>query len=119
MIKFGNPPRVLTECRHDFYQTPTTVIASYYLKKIDKGRARVEFTSPTRVMLDLPTSDNKRYKTDILLFGQIDTTKSTYKILGTKLELTLTKLDGVGWPVFRGDEERGSDIIQVGRAGRA
>lgn len=111
--------RVLNSCRHDFYQTPTTVIASYYLKKIDKARAKVEFTSSTTVNLDLPTADNKRYNTELPLFGPIDVSTSTYKIMGTKLELTLAKVDGLGWPVLRSDEERGSDIIQVGRAGRA
>lgn len=95
------------------------MIASYYLKKIDKGRATVEFPSPTIVRLDLPTADHKRYQTELPLFGQIDTAKSTYKIMGTKLELTLAKLNGLGWPVLRSDEERGNDIIQVGRAGKA
>ncbi|KAL8832206.1 MAG: hypothetical protein Q9191_000422 [Dirinaria sp. TL-2023a] len=105
--------------RHDFYQTTTTVIASYYLKKIDKGRAKVEFTSPTTVTLDLPTAENKRYRAEIPLFGKIDPVKSTYKIMSTKLELSLTKAEGLGWPVLRSDENRGSDIIQVGQAGIA
>lgn len=105
--------------RHDFYQTPTCVIASLFLKKIDKGHARVEFTSQTAVLLDLPTADNKRYKTELPLFGHIDTARSTYKIMGTKLELTLVKADGLSWPTLRSDEQRTSEIIQVGRAGRA
>lgn len=106
-------------CRHDFYQTTTTVIASLYLKKIDKERARVEFTSPTTVTLDLPTADNRRYATELPLFGRIDTTKSKAKIMGTKLEMTLFKADGLSWPTLRSDEQRTSEIIQVGRAGKA
>lgn len=106
-------------CRHDFYQTPTAVIASFYLKKIDKGRALVEFISPTAVSLDLPTLENKRYTVELPLFGTIDPLRSTYKIMGTKLELSLAKTDGVGWPVLRSDEKRGNDIIQVGRPGMA
>ena len=106
-------------CRHDFYQTGTTVIASYYLKKIDKARAHVSFPSPTTVLLDLPTADQKRYKTELPLFGQIEPNKSSFKIMGTKLELTLAKADALGWPVLRSDENRGNDIIQVGKAGRA
>lgn len=119
MVKFDSGRCLLTQCRHDFYQTATTVIASYYLKKIDEGRARVDFIPPATVSLDLPTTDNKRYKTEIPLFGSIDATKSTHKIMGTKLELTIAKSNGIGWPVLRSDEERGSDIIQVGRAGNA
>lgn len=95
------------------------MIASYYLRKIDKARATVEFPSPMIVRLDLQTADHKRYQTELPLFGQIDPAKSTYKIMGTKLELNLAKSDDRGWPVLRSDEERGSDIIQAGRAGKA
>ena len=79
----------------------------------------MKFLSSTTVELDLPTTDMKRYKTKLHLFGPVDSGQSAYKILGTKLELTLAKSDGHGWPVLRSDEERGSDIIQVGQAGRA
>ncbi|KAL8781287.1 MAG: hypothetical protein Q9194_000482 [Teloschistes cf. exilis] len=109
----------LSTVRHDFYQTPTTVIASYFLKKIDKERAKINFSSQCEVILDLPTADNKRYKTNVPLFGQIDTTKSTSKIMGTKLELTLAKLDGASWPTLRSDETRTNEITQIGPAGRA
>jgi CS domain len=105
--------------RNDFYQTPTTVIVSFYLKKIDKAKAKVEFSSPTSLDLDLPTSDNKRYFQTIPLFAPIDQKASQFKIMGTKLELTLAKADGSSWPVLRGDEVGTGEIIQVGRAGRA
>ena len=105
--------------RHDFYQTTTTVIASLYLKKIDKERAKVDFTSPTTVTLDLPTADNRRYETEFQLFGRIDTTKSKAKIMGTKLEMTLFKADGSSWPTLRSDEQRTSEVIQVGGPLRA
>ncbi|KAL9577157.1 MAG: hypothetical protein Q9212_006549 [Teloschistes hypoglaucus] len=109
----------LSTVRHDFYQTPTTVIASFFLKKIDKERAKIDFSSQSEVLLDLPTADNKRYKTNVPLFGQIDATKSTSKIMGTKLELTLAKLDGASWPTLRSDETRTNEITQIGPAGRA
>ncbi|KAI4194940.1 MAG: hypothetical protein LQ350_007483 [Teloschistes chrysophthalmus] len=109
----------LSTVRHDFYQTPTTVIASFFLKKIDKERAKIDFSSQCEVLLDLPTADNKRYKTNVPLFGQIDATKSTSKIMGTKLELTLVKLDGASWPTLRSDETRTNEITQIGPAGRA
>lgn len=75
--------------------------------------------SPTEVVVDLPTTDMKRFKANIPLFGQIDTAKSTSKIMGTKLELTLVKLDGASWPTLRSDEQRTSEILQTGHAGRA
>lgn len=106
--------------RHDFYQTPTTVIASFFLKKINKERAKVEF-APVELSLDLPTSDTppKRYKAVVPLFGPIDTAASKFKIMGTKLEVTFVKADGASWQTLRSDEQRTGGIIQVGRAGRA
>ncbi|KAI9656734.1 MAG: hypothetical protein M1821_003373 [Bathelium mastoideum] len=104
--------------RHDFYQTSTTVIASLYLKKINKDVSKISFTNPTTIDLDLHTSDNKSYKTSMPLFAPIDTEKSKYKIMGTKVEFELAKADGSGWPVLRADERLTGEIIQTGRAGR-
>jgi hypothetical protein len=106
--------------RHDFYQTPTSVIASLFLKKINKETAKIEFHSKS-LAVDLATTDSppKRYKAEIPLYGFIDTDKSACKVLGTKLELTLAKADGASWPVFRGDEALTGEILQIGRAGRA
>jgi hypothetical protein len=93
------------------------VIASLYLKKIDKATASVTF-EPTLVNLDLRTTDSKRYATDFTLFGNIKPDESKFRILGTKLELTLVKADGVSWPVLRADDKPTGELIQVGRAGR-
>jgi hypothetical protein len=105
--------------RHDFYQTPTTSIASFFLKKINKDTAKVEF-APNQLSLDLTTTDTppKRYKAVVPLFGPIDPAASSFKIMGTKLEVTFVKADGTSWPVLRSDEQRTGEIIQVGRAGR-
>ncbi|KAG9246313.1 HSP20-like chaperone [Calycina marina] len=111
---------ILETVRHDFYQTSTTVIASFFLKKINKEKAKVIF-SPTELSLDLPTTDAspKHYNKVVPLFGTIDTEASTYKIMGTKLEVSFAKADGASWPVLRSDDQRTGEIIQVGRAGRA
>lgn len=110
---------LLETVRHDFYQTPSTVIASFFLKKIDSAKATVKF-EPQALVLDLPTSDAqpKRYRATVPLFGLVDPDKSTHKVLGTKLELTLYKADGASWPVLRSDDRQTGEILQVGRAGR-
>ncbi|KAL6906840.1 HSP20-like chaperone [Trichoderma evansii] len=110
---------ILTTVRHDFYQTPTQVIASYFLKKIKKEIAKVDFKGK-ELDLDLTTSDPtpKRYTATVPLFGEIDTEKSSFKILGTKLELILVKADGASWPVLRSDEQLTGEILQIGRAGK-
>lgn len=110
---------ILATVRHDFYQTPTQVIASYFLKKIKKETAKVEFRGK-EIDLDLTTSDPtpKRYTATVPLFGEIDSEKSSFKILGTKLELVLVKADGASWPVLRSDEQLTGEILQIGRAGK-
>ncbi|KAF1931041.1 CORD and CS domain-containing protein [Didymella exigua CBS 183.55] len=115
--KEGEEEKVDT-VRHDFYQTAATVTASLYLKKIDKSNAIVDF-QPDHVNLDLRTSDSKRYNTGFPLFAGIKPEESKFRILGTKLEMTLAKADGTSWPVLRSDEKLTGELIQVGRAGMA
>ena len=104
--------------RNDFYQTPTAVNVSLYLKKIDKQRAKVEFAANS-IIFDLPTTDNKRYQDTYTLFAPIDAEKSTFRVLGTKLDLSLIKADGTSWPVLRSDDKWTGQRIQIGNAGHA
>ncbi|KAF2151236.1 chord-domain-containing protein [Myriangium duriaei CBS 260.36] len=108
----------LDTVRHDFYQTPSTVIASLYLKKVDKEESTITFSDATTIQLDLKTSDRKSYKKELPLYASIDTDKSTFKVMGTKIEFTLVKADGTSWPVLRSDQRQTGEIIQMGRAGR-
>jgi hypothetical protein len=107
----------LNTIRHDFYQTPEKVLASLYLKKIDKASSTVKFTEKS-VELDLHTTDRKSFVQLWPLFAAIDAGKSEFSVMGTKLELRLAKADGASWPVLREDEKHSGEIIQVGRAGR-
>ncbi|KAL2269989.1 hypothetical protein VTJ83DRAFT_2173 [Remersonia thermophila] len=118
--KANGGEELLETVRTDFYQTTTAVIASFFLKKINKDEAKVEFLE-REIVLDLPTTDTpvKRYKTRVPLFAAVDPAKSTFKVLGTKLEVSLAKADGTSWPVLRSDDRLTGEILQVGRAGRA
>ncbi|KAI9828602.1 MAG: hypothetical protein M1826_005984 [Phylliscum demangeonii] len=111
--------QILETVRNDFYQTGTTVMLSFYLKKIDAGRAVVRFASPRRIDLDLPTADQKRYTATIPLYAAIDPDRSTFTIMATKLEMCLVKADGASWPSLRSDEPPTAGIIQVKQATHA
>ena len=87
------------------------------MKKIDKDQAKVDF-APTSIDLDLPTTDNKRFKDCFPLFAPIYPAKSQFRVMGTKLELTLAKADGTSWPVLRSDDKWSGERIQIGNAGR-
>jgi hypothetical protein len=116
--QFQETKLMALSCRNDFYQTPSTVNVSLYLKKIDKDNAKVTFSS-TSVEFDLPTTDNKRYKDTYPLFAPIHPEQSSFKVMGTKLELKLVKADGTSWPVLRSDDKWTGERIQIGQAGRA
>ena len=110
--------------RHDFYQTPTSVIASFFLKKIDKARAKVEFVDEETMDVDCVTTEGggggeRRWKDRVPLFGKIDTQRSTWRVLGTKLEVTFVKAENMSWGAVRSDERFSESIIQTGRAAMA
>ncbi|KAL1637590.1 hypothetical protein SLS58_009263 [Diplodia intermedia] len=108
---------IVETVRSDFYQTPTTVIASLFLKKIDGDHSTVALRADG-VALDLRTADRKRHTADLRFFAPVDPAASSYRVMATKLELELRKADGQSWPVLRVDDPRTGEIIQVGRAGR-
>jgi hypothetical protein len=107
----------LDTVRHDYYQTATTIVASLFLKKITASESTIVFNEKS-VTLDLKTQDKKRYKTEFPLFTSIKPQESKFRVLGTKLELTLAKADGQSWPVLRSDEKWTGERIQVGQAAR-
>lgn len=117
----ANQEEILEDVRNDFYQTPNTLIVSFYLKKIDKEKAKVEFLDDgSGIDLDLPTSDGKRFTKRIETWKELSPEKCKFKILGTKLEMELQKKEGgLGWPMLlKGGRETG-ERIQVGKALRA
>lgn len=103
-------------CRTDFYQTPTTVIVSIFAKKCEEAKSTIEFHDE-RLTLDLFHQGSKRFKTELQLFGPIIPEKSKYKIMGTKVELTLAKGNGLSWSGLRAGEA-GAGMIRFGVSGR-
>lgn len=112
---------VLADVRNDFYQTPNTLIVSFYLKKIDKEKAVIEFLSDgSGVQLDLPTTDGKRFTRGVETWKELIPEKCEKKVLGTKLELVLYKKEGgLGWPVLVAGGPDTGERIQIGNALRA
>jgi hypothetical protein len=109
----------LDSIRSDFYQTGNSVIVSYYLKKIDAAKSSVKFSGPETIDFDLTTSDGKHYVASVPLYGETVPAENKFKVMGTKLELTLKKADSEGWPVLRKTDQHTGQIIQSGNAGMA
>lgn len=103
----------LVSCRNDFYQTYSDVIVSIFSKKVDKERAKIEFTEQ-ELKVDLPMPDSKRYKVSFPLYGPITPEECSFMVLTTKVEIKLKKADTTSWPTLRSDEATG-EIIQIGQ----
>lgn len=88
-----------TDCRVDHYQTPVNVNVSVFAKQVDKERSTVAFESE-KVHIDLYLPAGKRFKRSLDLFGPIDPSTSSFRVLGTKVELVLKKSDGKSWTLL-------------------
>lgn len=109
--------------RSDFYQTASQVHVSFFLKKIDPASAVVKF-HPQKLELDLVTADRprpKRWRSTVELYGAVEPEECAFRVLGTKLEVTLQKAGSEGargWSVLRRGEGGNGGIYQVGGPGR-
>ncbi|KZV75756.1 chord-domain-containing protein [Peniophora sp. CONT] len=108
----------LITCRMDHYQTPHSVQVSVYAKKTDKDRSVVRFEE-TQLVLDLFLPESKRFSKTIDLFGPIDPEASSFKFLGTKVDITLKKKDGRSWTLLeKTDRDLGGVALTFGVGGR-
>ncbi|KAE8542934.1 hypothetical protein D1P53_000999 [Cryptococcus gattii VGV] len=123
--------------RYDFYQTPNELILALYVKGYDKLKdaVKVEFgtdyvssslmsldwsyatlTYPMgqQVIITLPALASSTEEQCITLRPLASTLSpgSTYRVLGTKIELKLLKAGGVMWPSFLAEEGEGAIVPQ-------
>ncbi|CAG8496535.1 9366_t:CDS:2 [Ambispora leptoticha] len=80
----------VVQCRHDWYQTTTSIIMSIYAKKVDKEQSSISFR-PEEVEVNLKMLDGKRFNEVIPLEYVIDPKDSSFEVLSTKVELKMKK----------------------------
>lgn len=85
-------------CRWDWHQTPSTVVVAVYAKNYDYRNSFVK-VSPVRLAVKLifPQQNNSEFNIDLELRGLIDVSKSTADMFGTKVEITMPKVEGGHW----------------------
>ena len=89
--------------KHDWYQTETTVVVEVRIKNLKAEDVKVDFnTKSLSVTAKLPSGSE--YSLEIDLSHEIVPSKSTFKVLSTKLEIKLIKRDGLRWTVLEGDD---------------
>ncbi|KIR59160.1 hypothetical protein I314_05146 [Cryptococcus bacillisporus CA1873] len=101
--------------RYDFYQTPNELILALYVKGYDKLKdaVKVEFGTDY-VIITLPALASSTEEQCITLRPLASTLSpgSTYRVLGTKIELKLLKAGGVTWPSLLAEEGKGAIVPQ-------
>ncbi|KAG0229075.1 hypothetical protein BGW42_001796 [Actinomortierella wolfii] len=93
----------LVQCRNDWYQTQTHVNLSIFAKKVDASTAVVSFKE-RELSIDLKMPEGKRFQWSLALFQPIEPENSTFEVLGTKVEITLKKANGISWPTLEPSE---------------
>jgi cysteine/histidine-rich domain-containing protein len=86
------------ECRWDWHQTATNVVVAVYAKNYDYKKSFVKL-NPIRLIVKLvfPLENNAEFNIDIELRGIVDVEKSSAKMYGTKIEITMPKVHGGQW----------------------
>jgi len=106
------------KCRIDHYQTRDQVHMTVYAKQVDKNQSSV-LVGEDRITLDLFLPGKKRFSRSLELFGGIDASRSSFQILGTKVELCLQKSDARVWTVLeKTDRDLGNISLTFGVGGK-
>lgn len=89
----------VVQCRYDWHQTATNVVVAIYAKKYHYAQSVVE-VNPIRlhVILVFPEQENAKFNLDLELRGIINVEKASVQMYGTKVEITMPKLEPGSWP---------------------
>jgi len=89
-------PIIKPKVEIQFYQTESDVVVSLLAKKLNKDDVNVEFSNESfRVKAKL--ADGSDYEKELRLAKNINVEACSYKVLSTKIEIRLRKLEGGTW----------------------
>ncbi|XP_016952691.1 cysteine and histidine-rich domain-containing protein morgana [Drosophila biarmipes] len=93
-----NDDKKVVQCRYDWHQTATNVVVAIYAKKYDWSQSLVEL-NPIRLHVNLvfPEQEDARFDLDLELRGIVNVSKASAHMYGTKVEITLPKLEPGSW----------------------
>lgn len=70
-----------------------------FAKSADPSRSNITFATQS-LCLDLYLPGNKRVQRELTLYGPIDPDECKFRILGSKVEITLQKPSPASWPLL-------------------
>lgn len=85
-------------CRYDWHQTSSNVIVAVYAKLYHYNKSTVK-VNPIRLNVHLvfPDQNDSEFNLDLELRGIINVEKTNVKMYGTKVEITMPKIEAGSW----------------------
>jgi suppressor of G2 allele of SKP1 len=100
-------PTPASKIKHDWYQSPEKVTFTLLAKGVPKDKATIEITKDS-LSISFPVQDSGSdydYTLDPF-YAEVDPAQSSYRIMSTKIEVTLHKATpGVKWHALEGDRK--------------
>lgn len=95
----GSPPGPLANslARIETYQTESDFVVNVMAKNLNPDDVFVEF-NPTMFEITAKMDDGSVYSNEMTCYRKISPDKCSFKVLSTKVEIRLRKLDGGFWP---------------------
>ena len=92
----------LVAIKHDFYQSELQVVIEIRIKGLKPVDVNVKFDADTLKVavnnINTNVYDSKDYNLDLDLAHPVIPEKCSFKVMSTKVEIRLTKKDGIRWP---------------------
>ncbi|XP_064609385.1 protein SGT1 homolog [Liolophura sinensis] len=101
--------------RHDWYQTQSQVIVAVMQKNVKKEDLSVNI-EPTSLCITIKLSSGRDYQLNLDLAHEVVPDQSQIKLLTTKIEVKLKKVEGIQWSSLESKGEP-SNIKQIGVSG--
>ncbi|XP_042233596.1 protein SGT1 homolog isoform X2 [Homarus americanus] len=88
--------------KHDWYQTESHVIITILIKNLKKDDVKVDFTEKT-VSVTAPLPSGSEYSLELDICHPINPSESSIRVVPSKIEVKLKKVDGIRWASLEGD----------------
>ncbi|XP_050686893.1 protein SGT1 homolog isoform X1 [Eriocheir sinensis] len=90
--------------KHDWYQTEAFVIVTVLVKNLKKEDVKVDFTEKT-ASVSAPLPSGSEYSLELDLCHPINPEQSGFRVVPSKVEIKMKKVDGIRWATLEGDGE--------------
>ncbi|XP_071531334.1 protein SGT1 homolog isoform X2 [Panulirus ornatus] len=88
--------------KHDWYQTETHVVITILIKNLKKEDVKVYF-SEKAVSVTAPLPSGSDYSLAMDVCHPINPSESSFRVLPSKIEVKMKKVDGIRWATLQGD----------------